>query len=320
VVALSSLLVTAAFLPGFGCTGVSYEDAKAKAAEASVLISPDTLDAWIDRGYGTDSFGFDRMVALDVSTTAEYVTGHVKGAFHLDSAADLSVSRSDGIDGTYTYSYTDATSGNTITLSDINAMSNVATSEMMNAVIRKTGIDRNTVVVLTGNSLLNVARAYFNLRYWGFPKERIRVLDRTKPAYVTAGHALDTTIPAAPSLSSYSVCDLTPNTSLRATLPDMIRLAEGSMANAIAWDVRNLGEYDGTAGATAGPFQGKTAGATPETQYSKKVAFEGHVRGAVNLAYTALLGDTNTRFLDADTIKAALREKGITKDIRTHAY
>ncbi len=313
-VVISSFLATVAFLPGFACSGTGYDDAKAKAAAASVLISPDMLNGWITQGYGVDSFGYNRMVILDVTTSATYVAGHIPGSFLLDAAADVNVSRSDGIGGTYSVTWTTGA-----TYTDINSPAMVATSDMMNAVMQRTGIDRNTVVVLAGDSIMNVALAYFNFRYWGFPKERIKVLDRTKALYVTAGHALETGTVPAPAHSSYSVCDLTPNTSLRAALPDMIQVAEGTMPNAIAWDVRNDNEFNGDAGATTGPLKYEGASATAPTKYYK-VAFEGHVKGAKHLVYTTLLANAGASILDADTVKTALNAAGVTSGARTYVY
>lgn len=292
-----------------GCDGEgSFKDAKARAAASSILISPATLETWVTQGYGTDAFGYDKLVVLDVSAAGGYTAGHIPGAFHLDSATDLMASRSDGIGGTYSYTDTNAA-----LWTDLNAPAEVVSSDVMNAVIRRTGIDRNTVVALVGDSLFNVGLAYFNFRYWGFPKERLRVLDRTKAAYVTAGHTLTTAMPPAPPPSTYSVCELTQNTSLRASLEDMIRLAEGAVPDGRAWDVRNANEYDGVAGATAGPFAGKLG-------YDKKVAFEGHVAGAVNLPFSALLTAANSTILDEGAVKAALDAKGITRDVLTHVY
>jgi 3-mercaptopyruvate sulfurtransferase SseA len=288
-----------------------YDDARAKAAAASVIVSPATLDGWIREGYGTDAFGYHKLVVLDVSNASGYAAGHVPGAFHLDTATDLMVARSEGIGGSY--SYTDT---NGVTFTDLNVPSEVATSEMMNALLRRTGIDRNTVVVVAGDTLLNAGIAYFNFRYWGFPKERLRVLDRTKAEWVTAGYGLQTATPPSPAPSTYGVCDLTQNTSLRASLADMIQLAKGAVPSAIALDVRTANEFDGVAGATAGPFSGKAG-------YAKKVAFEGHLQGAVTLPYTDLVtGATPASMvlLDADAARAALAAKGITRDIRTHIY
>ena len=81
---------------------------------------------------------------------------------NLDTGADLQTTRSNGVSFT---------------------VSQVPTKEMMDALIQRTGIDAHTVVALVGNgTMMNVGRAYFNFRYWGFPKERLKVLDGTKKA------------------------------------------------------------------------------------------------------------------------------------------
>ena len=207
---------------------------------------------------------------------------------------------------------TDSATLVTTRYTDINAPAQVATREMMNAVIQRTGIDRNTVVAVTGDSVMNAALLYFNFRYWGFPKERLRVLDRTKTAYKVL-HPLSTVVPPAPAPSTYGVCDLPQNTPLRASLADMIRLADGEVPSAIAWDVREVGEFNGVAGSTAGPFAGKPG-------YAKKVAFEGHVRGAVNLEYWRMLSADKGTILDEATVRAAALAAGFGPGIRTHVY
>jgi len=286
----------------YNCGGDSgYSDPEAKAATTSVLISPETLNALVTNGYGTDEAGYNKMVVLDVAsasgTTSYTGSGHVPGAFLLDTATDLTVARSEGIGGSYSDD-------------SINTPSMVATRDMMDAFIQKTGIDENTVVVITGDSLLNMGSAYFNFRYWGFPKERLKVLDRTNAKYITAGFSLDTAVPAAPTPSTYSVCNLTQNTSLRASLSDMINVAEGE-PNSIAWDVRTLNEFNGVAGGTSGPLGNP-----------KKVAFEGHVKGAKHLNYLDLLDDlqNDAVILDKDTVKTLLADAGITPDKTAHMY
>ncbi|MBS1126700.1 MAG: Rhodanese domain protein [Nitrospirae bacterium] len=282
----------------YSCSGGGYDDPQVQSATSSVLISPETLNDWVTNGYGTDSAGYNKLVVLDVASTSGATSytgsGHVAGAFLLDTATDLQVARSEGIGG----SYSDGS---------INTPGLVATSEMMNTVIRRTGIDQNTVVVITGDSLLNMGTAYFNFRYWGFPKERLKVLDRTNAAYKTAGFSLDTAVPPAPAASAYSVCDLTQNTSLRATLSDMINVAEGTEPNSLAWDVRTLSEYNGVAGSTPGPLGNP-----------KKVAFEGHIKGAKHLNYLDLLDGAVIR--DAETVKTLLAAAEITPDKTTHMY
>jgi len=271
--------------------GGGFSDPKSQAAQESVLVSPAQLNEWITNGYGTDSFGFNKLVVLDVATVTAYTTsGHVRNAFLLDTAVDLSAARSDGVSVTITQ---------------------VPTRAQMDDLIQRTGIDERTVVALTGDSLLNVGFAYFNFRYWGFPKERLKVLDRTNAAYGTAGFTLETTVPPAPAASSYSVCQLTQNTSLRASLSEMINVAEGAIPNVVTWDVRNANEFNGVAGSTTGPSGSATTGF---------VAFEGHMKGAVNLIHTTHLGPGSSTFVSPDVMRSTLASIGVTPDKTAYVY
>jgi 3-mercaptopyruvate sulfurtransferase SseA len=277
----------------YSCSGGGYGDPKVQATSTSVLVSPETLNSWITQGYGTDSHGFNKIVVLDganeTGATSYTGSGHVPGAFRVDPAADLNATRSDGV-------------------SDV--ISEVATKSQVEDVIHRTGIDDKTVVVITGDSMFNLATTYFTFRYWGFPKERLRVLSGINKVYTNAGFSLETTVPSAPTPSTYSVCQLTQNTSLRASLSDMIDLAEGKVPNGVAWDVRTPDEYNGVPGKTAGPT-GASGGFT---------AFEGHVKGAMNLNYTTLLSPDGSTFIDRDSIVTALNSIGVTQDKRTHVY
>jgi 3-mercaptopyruvate sulfurtransferase SseA len=274
--------------------GGGFSDPKSQAAQESVLVSPAQLNDWITNGYGTDSRGFNKLVVLDVAsttgTTSYTGSGHVVNAFQLDTAADLTTTRSDGVSDTIVM---------------------VATRTQMDNLIQRTGIDEKTVVALTGDSMLNVGAAYFNFRYWGFPKERLKVLDRTNAAYKAAGFTLETTVPPAPQPSSYSVCQLTQNTSLRAPLSEMIDLAEGRVPNSVAWDVRNANEFNGVSGSTTGPSGSATAGF---------VAFEGHVRGAVNLIHTTHLSSDGSTLVSPDIMRNTLAAVGVTPDKTAYVY
>ncbi len=278
----------------YSCGGGGYSDPKAESTATSVLVSPTQLDGWITSGYGIDSSGFNKMVILDVASetggTSYTGSGHVQNAFIMDTGSDLAATRSDGVS---------------------NTISMVATQTQMNSLIQRTGIDGNTVVVLTGDSLLNVGKAYFDFRYWGFPKNRLKVLDRTNAAYSKAGFSLVTTVPPAPAPSSYTVCQLTQNTSLRAPLSEMITLAEGGISNSQIWDVRTPNEYNGVAGSTTGPSGSATIG---------YVAFEGHVNGAINLNYNTNLTPDGSTFLSPDAIRANLSSAGITPDKTAYVY
>jgi 3-mercaptopyruvate sulfurtransferase SseA len=277
----------------YSCGGGGYGDPKMQSAATSVLVSPETLNGWITKGYGADSHGFNKIVVLDgaseTGATSYTTTGHVPGSFRVDPTTDLNATRSDGV-------------------SDV--INEVATKAQVEDIIHRTGIDGKTVVVITGDSMFNLATTYFTFRYWGFPKERLRVMNGINKVYSDAGFSLETTVPPAPPASTYSVCQLTQNTSFRASLSDMIALAEGKVPNGLAWDVRTPDEYNGVAGKTAGPT-GAAGGFT---------AFEGHVKGAMNLNYTTLLSPDGSTFLDRGSIVTALNSIGVTQNKRTHVY
>jgi 3-mercaptopyruvate sulfurtransferase SseA len=289
---LISIMLLSISLYLYSCGG-GFSDPKVEATSTSVLIAPQTLNAWVTNGYGTDGHGFNKIVILDganeTGTTSYTGSGHVPGAFRVDPAADLNATRSDGV-------------------SDI--INEVATKSQVDDIIHRTGIDNKTVVVITGDSLFNLSTIYVTLRYWGFPKERLKVLSGTNKVYSDAGFTLETTVPPAPPASTYSVCQLTQDTSVRASFSDMINLAEGRVPNGFDWDVRTPDEYNGVAGKTAGPT-GSANGFT---------AFEGHVKGAVNLNYTTLLSSDGQSFLDTNTMVASLNSIGVTQNKLTHVY
>lgn len=55
-----------------------------------VMITPKTLNIWLIEGYGVDTFGYNRIVILDVDDTEGYLQGHIPGAYLLeDGSADL---------------------------------------------------------------------------------------------------------------------------------------------------------------------------------------------------------------------------------------
>lgn len=274
--------------------GGGFSNPQSEITSGSVLISPATLNEWITNGYGTDKYGFNKIVVLDVASatgaTSYTGSGHVPGAFLLDTAVDLTTTRSDGVSDTIVM---------------------VANRTQMDNLIQRTGIDENTVVVITGDSLLNMGAAYFGFRYWGFPKNRLKVLDRTNAAYKTAGFTLQTTVPPAPAASSYSVCQLTQNTSLRAPLSEMISVSEGGVPNSVVWDVRTANEFNGVAGSTTGPSGSATTGF---------VAFEGHVKGAVNLIHSTHLSPDSSTLVSPDVMRSTLAAVGVTQDKTAYVY
>src|SRR5512135_3139210 len=125
------------------CGGGGFIDPKVEATSTSVLISPHTLNGWITNGYGTDQYGFNKIVILDgaseTGATSYTGSGHVPGSFRVDPTADLNATRSDGV-------------------SDV--ISEVATKSQVEDILHRTGIDEKTVVVITGDSMFNLSTIY----------------------------------------------------------------------------------------------------------------------------------------------------------------
>jgi len=253
---LTVLTVPLALMLLYSCSGSSSYSTRSTAPQ--VMINAATLNNWVTNGYGTDANGYNKLVILDVDSASSYGAGHIPGSYNLDTGSDLQTARSNGV---------------------VSTVSQVPTKEMMDSLIQRTGIDEHTVVALVGNgTMMNVGRAYFNFRYWGFPKERLKVMDGTKSATYQGdyGYSLTTAATPDPTPSTYSVSSLTPDVSVRASLEDMIGYAQDSDPFTVIIDARSDDEYNGVAR--------KTTGSTSGTY----VAFEGHVKTAEHLEYVEL--------------------------------
>lgn len=267
----------------YGCGNSSYKTAKELDAKINVLISPETLYNWITNGYSEDKYGYNKIVILFIGTPTEYSAGHIPGSYFINRNSIHSI-RSDGV-------------------SDTRSM--VATKGQMDAIIQSTGIDGGTVIVLTGPSgngqFMFLSRAYFDFRYWGFPRPRVRVLDGfVNTTWTSAGYSLSTEFPSGQEPSTYSVCNLTPDPDrFRAPLEEMITIAEDDNPKTVIVDTRSPAQYAGTA------IQGK-------------VAFGGHIKTAVHMNYTGLLEGGNGKLIPKSDLEAAMAAIGV--DSTTTAY
>jgi len=279
------------------CSSKSY-DTPVTSQTSATLISPETLKAWSDSGV-VNSTGFDRVVILDVTSLGTYTTGHIPGAQFVNSS-DIYQVRQEG------------------PATDVN-MSPDGTH--MDSLIQKYGIDQNTTIVFTSGgssasagSVLTATRAYFTFRYWGFPKEKLKVLDGINFSWA-ATYGLTAEIPSAPVPSTYSVKNnASLRTDLRASLSDMTSVADGNVANAVPVDMRSIsteGSYAGKRGSTAGVFN-------PGSDY---VAFEGRIKGAKAMLYTDLFDSANNyRFKAPDVLAAMFTAVGIDSSKNAHVY
>jgi thiosulfate/3-mercaptopyruvate sulfurtransferase len=182
---LLGFILVALPLSFHGC-GTEYEE-PSTTQTPTALISADTLKAWIDAGK-VNGTGYDRVVILDVTSQTIYDAGHIPGAYFLNSA-DTYQSRYEGI-----------------------AMQSTEVLEglRMDALVQKYGIDGGTTIVITGTPAGGagpgfITRVYFLFRYWGFPKNRLKMLDGSNPGWTAAGNSLTTTAQALPAPSTFSV-------------------------------------------------------------------------------------------------------------------
>lgn len=189
-------LLAAVTLGVWGCADhpTSYEDPAAGIVTTKTptnLIEAATLMQWMDEGRvnSTDPDTRDRVVVVEVATAANYAANHIPGSVLLNSSTELMMTRMDGL----------APIGN-----------ETPDGPAMDAVIQKLGIDARTTIVFavsTGQNYLNATRAYYNFRYWGFPKERLKVLQGGDAGWTAAGYTLTTDVPTVVP-SEFSVRDL----------------------------------------------------------------------------------------------------------------
>jgi 3-mercaptopyruvate sulfurtransferase SseA len=287
-------LLPLAALMLYSCGGSSgYSTSDSQQGSFQVMISPETLHGWVTSGYGTDAKGYNKLIILDVDSASGYAAGHIPGSYNLDTGVDLQTTRSNGVSFT---------------------VSQVPTKEMMDALIQRTGINANTVVALVGNgTLMNVGRAYFNFRYWGFPKERLRVLNGTKNSTYRddAGYTLSSVATPLPTPSAYSVAELTPNVSVRASLEEMIGMAQDTDPFTVIIDARSANEYNGVTRST------KVTSSVPTY-----VAFEGHIATAEHQEYVTLhQGNiSGNPLLSKNELVAAMAAINVSEDSTAVSY
>lgn len=285
-----------------GCGSGGGYDAPSTIATLTALITAEVLKGWIDDGK-VNSSGYDRVVILDINSQTNYSAGHIPGA-HFVNSNDIYQNRKEG------------------PAVDVNM---VLDGPHMNALVQKYGIDKNTTVVFTGGSgscgtatsgaVLSAVRGYWTFRYWGFSKEKLKVLDGINCDYGKK-FTMSTTTTPAPTPSTYSIRDnsLLRN-DLRASLSEMIDLADGKIANAIPVDFRGpTGSYAGTAGSTTGVF-GITGGPTDYT------VFEGRVKGAKTLLWSSMLDSANNyKFLSQSDLTSKLTAIGVDSTKTSYVY
>jgi thiosulfate/3-mercaptopyruvate sulfurtransferase len=296
---LLTFLVAASLLLS-GCGGSdSYKEPTLVSSAAlpghatNSLIEAETLKEWMDAGLvnAADSFN-GRVVILDYYSPDSAL--RIPGAGKV-ATGELAAIRLEGI----------AETG-----------SMVPTGAMIDAVIQRLGIDENTTIVFTSDSFFYATRAHFVFRYWGFPRERLKVLNGGNGAWtaaVNAGewgpdYALTSDVPS-PIPSTYSVRK-------NGVLRDDLRFSIGEMITEVlpALDAGTMLHLDALGPAhAAGTATNLT---TDLIDTSKWVVFEGRIEGSKPLGQ-GTLHDANVGFKDVDTLRQLFEAAGWEPGLRT---
>jgi 3-mercaptopyruvate sulfurtransferase SseA len=282
--------VMIAALTIWGCGTSSYDNpqgAVVTTKTATALITAADLKQWVDAGLVNKAGGYDRVVILEASSVPNYSSAHIPGAQLVDLANDLTQSRVEGpmLTGQL-----------------------VPDGAKMDALIQKFGIDANTTIVFTSSeaevgSPWNLTRGYTTFRYWGFPKNRLKVLDGGNKAW-KAMQAIDpgyTMTTAIPNITRSSYCVTANNvsrvrTDLRASLTDMITAVTAGTATNDFIDGR----------ATDPVVPGPTSDLIDTTSPTKYVVFEGLVKDGRAYSYSNLIDTTTKQFKSIADIKTGL--------------
>ena len=234
---ISVLLVAMVWLAG--CSSDGYDDPNAELmandATANTLIEPAAVKSWVDNGCVIPETG-QRVVILDCvpnppgagpySDTESWFAGDkTKIMANIEKMYGGKLSpqyksfsgMGDGMFGHIPGAIPNVShEGFEVTARDdgpILAEHEVGTGDLIDQMLRKYGITKKDVIVLTTSRYdypgFCASRLWWTLRYWGFPRNQILVLNGGNKAYAMAGNPLQkgVTLPAI-TPSTISVADL----------------------------------------------------------------------------------------------------------------
>jgi 3-mercaptopyruvate sulfurtransferase SseA len=206
--------LTALALASGGCGGsagtTGYTNPISTTQTGSAIIDAATLAKWTDEGKVNAPLGTaDRVVVVSVATAANFTSTtkkHIPDAVLLDYPNELTMTREEGLGPAGTM---------------------MLSGPRMDALVQKLGIDGSTTIVLTiprGSTdaeTYQLSVAYFTFRYWGFARDRVKLLNGGDDAWDVAGRALTDAV-IVPTPSTYSVTG-------NKVLKDMLRTSVGEM-------------------------------------------------------------------------------------------
>lgn len=250
------------------------------------LIEAKTLKSWIDNGLVNKASGKDKVVILSIGPgdvkaadgkllTPGFESGHIPGAIHV-TPAELTRNRLEGV---------------------ATASTMMLDGPGMDALIKKAGIDKDTTVVFTTSAGIPPwfpVRGYMTFRYWGFPRNQLKVLNGYDLGWQKSYPLVSGPSPQV-TASIFSVRDAGRfNPQSRLSLGEMITKV-GKPGNVII-DTRGNDQspvYTGAAPVTLGVFPPATVatGLVKEPLIDSTpdyTVFEGHIKGAKAVNYQEL--------------------------------
>ncbi len=257
-------------------------------ANTNALIEPSTLKSWMNEGLvGSKSTFNDKVVIIDVNAGDELIQGASKVSLN----DELIENRIEGV---------------------AKAGWLVASGKQMDACIQSLGIDENTTIVFTtpGNPYA-ATRAYWSFRYWGFPKDRLKVLNGGNEAFKKEYPSSMTDTAFVAEKSDYSVQKLDGiKGDLRASIGEVIQVFDG-----LPEDENNI-VFDALGDGAESRYQGTK---TTSGKFGYVVVVDGHPEGGQALSYKEVLNDDNS-FKSAAEIKDLITAKGWDSEKKATVY
>ncbi len=219
------------------------------AAPNSSLVEPAQLKKWIDNGFRTEKG--DRVIIIDVTPNPEdketWFAGDMEklkemtirkyGEHSSQYAMLLQLGRKGALGHIPGARYLTSHSGGEVAERNdgpINTEHEVADGAGFDAMLQRLGITPDDVVVLTSSQqnpwMVCAPRLWWSLYYWGFPQEKIKLLDGSNKGYALAGYPLEkgTQAPAV-TASKISVAGLAEkHFDIRVSLQEMISLVDNN--------------------------------------------------------------------------------------------
>ena len=207
------------------------------------------------------------LVVVDTDVEAAYLRGHIAGAVMVPDNFEK-----------------DPDSGRV----------HILPPDKFAAMCQNLGIGEDTLVITYDHSQsLYAARLWWALNYYGHTN--VKVLNGGWRSWVNEGHTV-----SFDRSNAKTGVTFTPkvNDSIMVKVDELKEAC--SLSDAVIWDVRSDGEYDGSS-----------------SRGNKRA---GHVPGAVHLEWFNWMDRNTHRFKPADEVRKILNDKGVTPDKAVYTY